>query len=165
LNAALEPLVTYLPKSLAAEEQRLLSVERGEYAGDGGELGLPSKEAGLLKSELDGTHRDKPNFLTRWLRPDIYQDYAHMRRMVPKDIAIEYTPEDAENAFYHPAINSPTPLLWIPRDPIGISKQEIRETSKVIPITDEGAILNEKNKIIWDSEAGRAPIHVQEPYY
>ncbi|RMY51905.1 hypothetical protein D0865_06079 [Hortaea werneckii] len=165
LNAALEPLVTYLPKSLAAEEQRLLSVERGEYAGDGGELGLPSKEAGILKSELDGTHRNKPNFFTRWLRPDIYQDYAHMRRMVPKDIAIEYTPEDAENAFYHPAINSPTPLLWIPRDPIGISKQEIRETSKVIPITDEGAMLNEKNKIIWDSEAGRAPIHVQEPYY
>ncbi|KAI7558373.1 hypothetical protein KC319_g22794, partial [Hortaea werneckii] len=57
LNAALEPLVTYLPKSLAAEEQRLLSVERGEYTGDGGELGLPSKEAGILKSELDGTHR------------------------------------------------------------------------------------------------------------
>lgn len=167
LNAALEPLVNYLPKSLAAEEQRLLSVERGEYALENGDSGdIESKEAHhALKSALDGNHCDKPNFFTKWLRPDVYQDYPTMRRMVPKDIAITYTPDDAENAFYHPAINSPTPLLWVPRDPVGISRQEVRDTAKVIPITDEGAYLDEKNKIVWDSPEGRPPIYKELPYY
>lgn len=171
LNAALEPLVDFLPKSLAAEEQRLLSVERGEYNEDAedGETGLISKEAGYshagLKSALDGTHRKKSNSFTKWLRPDIYQDYATMRRMVPKDIAIHYSPEDADDAFYHPAIISPTPLLWVPRDPVGISRVEVRDTRQVIPITDEGAFLDGKNKVVWDAQDGRPPIYQELPYY
>jgi hypothetical protein len=44
------------------------------------------------------------------------------------------------------------PRLIIPRDPIGMSSHEVRESGKVVPITDAGAYLNEKNKIIVDDD-------------
>lgn len=103
--------------------------------------------------------------LLRRLRPDIYTDYATMRRLVPREIAIRYSAEEEADAFYNPAITSPTPLLWVPRDPVGISQQEVRDTRQSIPITDEGAYLDEKNKVVWDAQDGRPPIYEEVPYY
>lgn len=175
LNAALEPLINFLPKSIDAEERRLLAAENGGYAEDGHngmEDGAARKEGGAAMNghkaqdgPLEGAPHKKPNLFTKWLRPDIYQDYATMRRLVPKDIAIEYTAEDENNAFFNPAITSQTPLLWVPRDPVGISRQEVRDTGAVIPITDEGAYLDEKNKVVWDAQDGRPPIYQETPYY
>lgn len=178
LSAALSPLMTYLPKSLDAEERRLLENEHSETANgnDYGhhhatsekQNGMGPKSAEMADGPLTDDARapqKKPNFFTKWLRPDVYTNYATMRRLVPKDIAIRYEPEDETDAYYNPAINSPTPLLWIPRDPIGISRQEIAETSKVIPITDEGAFLDDKNKVVWDAQDGRPPIYQEKIYY
>jgi len=35
----------------------------------------------------------------------------------------------------------------------------------VIPVTDEGAFLDDKGKIVWDSQDGRPPIYEEVPYY
>ena len=107
----------------------------------------------------------KGNLFTKWLRPDIYCDYQTMRKMVPRDIPIVYSKEQEDLAFFDPAITSVAPLLWIPRDPAGVSRQEVHDTRNVIPITDEGAYLDEKNKIVWDSADGRPPIYEEVPYY
>ncbi|KAK5696626.1 phosphate metabolism protein 7 [Elasticomyces elasticus] len=165
LNAALAPLINYLPKTIDAEERRLLSMENGanvhEYDG------LPDKEGDFSKGNgANGVaSKKKPNFFSKWLRPDIHQDYETMRQLVPKDIAISYTREQEENAYFNPAITQVTPLLWIPRDATGISQQEVRDTKPVIPITDDGAYLDDKGKIVWDSEDGRPPIYEEVPYY
>ena len=112
------------------------------------------------------THaQKKPNFFTKWLRPDVYSDYAAMRRLVPKDLEIRYEPEIAHNAYYDPAISSETPLLWIPKDQLGLSKRAVSETSKVTPITDEGAYLDENAKIKWDADGGRPPVYQEKIYY
>lgn len=177
LNSAMAPLLNYLPKSLDAEERRLLQVESGHEevesekfaakdSAASGAVGSGSK--GVLDAPADRVEpapHKKPNFFVKWLRPDIYTDYQTMRRLVPKEIAIEYEEDVSQNAFYNPAINDPTPLLWVPRDNLGVSKQEIAETSKVIPITDEGAFLDEKAKIVWDAEDGRPPIYEEKIYY
>ena len=179
LNSAMAPLLNYLPKSLDAEERRLLQIERGHGGHDEVEsekfAAKDSVATGAngngAKGALDGPERvdaaphKKPNMFVKWLRPDIYTDYQTMRRLVPKEIAIEYERDVSENAFYNPAINSPTPLLWVPRDNLGVSKQEVAETSKVIPITDEGAFLDEKAKIVWDADDGRPPIYEEKIYY
>ncbi|KAF2103468.1 DUF221-domain-containing protein [Rhizodiscina lignyota] len=174
LNAALGPLIKYLPKSLDAEERSLLAAEMGvdmEHAQDGtngmGEKGSVTEhqQPKHAASDLGPAPHKKPNFFVKWLRPDVYTDYATMRRLVPKEIAIEYTPVVEEDAFYNPSITSQAPLLWIPRDPIGISAQEVRDTGKVIPITDEGASVNAKNKIEWDKDGGPPPIYEQGVYY
>ncbi|KAI4745605.1 DUF221-domain-containing protein [Aureobasidium sp. EXF-12298] len=158
LNAALEPLINYLPKSLEAEERRLLDEDANAERGEKGMVADTN-------TELGPSPHAKPTFWKKFLRPDVYTDYATMRRMVPKMISIRYEPEEAQHAYYNPAVTAGPALLWIPRDPMGVSKQEVRDTSKVIPITDEGATLDEKNKIVWDAEDGRPPIWERPVYY
>ena len=56
--------------------------------------------------------------------------------------------------FYHPAVTAPVPVIWIPEDPLGISKEEIRDTEAAgdIKITDSGAKLDETNKLGWSED-------------
>lgn len=160
LNAALKPLLQYLPKSLEAEERSLLSAENGNGTVDGRE------KYGTHYAEGNTTPNKKPGILAKFLRPDKYNDYRTMRRLVPRDFAdISYEPEVARDAYLNPAITSTPPLLWIPRDPAGVSRQEVRDTGKVIAITDVGAHLDEKNKIVWDDPNISAPIHEEKVYY
>jgi len=178
LNAALGPQLNYLPKSIDAEERRLLAVENGHLDADGYEDGAGAKEGrsqvkpaganvngnGAVDGPAPAPHK-RPNFFVKWLRPDVYTDYETMRRLVPKYGEVEYTRETEETAYYNPAITSQVPLLWIPRDPAGVSTQEIRDSSKVVPITDEAAYLDEKNKVVWDAQDGQPPIYEEKVYY
>ena len=58
------------------------------------------------------------------------------------------------DSFHHPAVTAPVPVIWIPEDPLGISKEEIRDTKAAgdIKITDGGATLDEKNKLGWSED-------------
>jgi len=58
------------------------------------------------------------------------------------------------NNYHHPAVTAPVPVIWIPEDPLGISKEEVRDTKAVgnIKITDGGATLDEKNKMAWNED-------------
>lgn len=157
-----------------AEERSLLAheygVEDGEAArqgragADGAYNDSYAKEAAQQK-EMDAAVHKKPNMFAKWLRPDKYTDYATMRRLVPKDVGIDYPADAEDKAYFNPAVTNTTPLLWVPRDPMGVSRQEVAATSTVIPITDEGAYLDEKNKVVWDAENGRPPIYQEKIYY
>jgi hypothetical protein len=57
------------------------------------------------------------------------------------------------------------PLLWIPRDGGGVSRREVRLTGRVIPITDEEAHLDEKNKVVWDKVGMKPPIWEEKVFY
>jgi hypothetical protein len=160
LNAALDPLLYNLPKTLETEEEAF----RGDLveAGDG-ELKEKNGDATVLP-----TPHKKPNPFVKFFKPHIFSDYATLRRLVPHgllDADNLYEEKVERNAYYPPSVVSETPLLWIPRDEGGISRQEAAHTSKVIPITDEGCTLDEKNKIIWDQEGARPPLWTPKIYY
>ena len=174
LNSALDPLLKYLPKTLESEERRLLALEEQDIESDevvNGAHGVrPSDEKGTKPltrpSTMPRQPRKKPNFITKFMRPDIHTDYHTLRKLVPRDFAaIEYDQATQEEAYHHPSVKSQPALLWIPRDPMGVSAHEVRETSKVIPITDEGAILDDKNKIVWDRDNAKAAPIYEEPIY
>lgn len=175
LNAALEPLLKFMPRSLQDEERRLLAMETDlppsermdaptNGHGAGGNVAYEKTAAGAHHngvtngSPTPAVHplqREKPSILKKFLRPDIYTDYATMRRMVPRNFAdadhlYDHNPEAERNAFYHPSISSLPPMLWIPRDSVGCSRQEVRDTGKVIAITDTAASFDEKGNIVWD---------------
>ncbi|KAL6719086.1 phosphate metabolism protein 7 [Lecanora helva] len=175
MNAAIDPLLMYLPKSLEVEEQSLLALEDGNPA-----TSHPSndtKETRVTSTDRTGTGSDtandlpaaphkKPNFITKFLAPHVYTDYITLRRLVPRGFAdITYDPIVERDAFHHPSIASPTPLLWIPRDEMGVSRQECRHSSKVIPMTDEAASFDEKGTMTWDHESARPPIYEEKIYY
>jgi len=193
LNSALDPLLVYLPRSLEAEEESLMALEdgaaldngrgmsgdtaatekgqrgisagNGVQQGDGIEDGVVLKTVSTEKTLPPAPHK-KPNFFTKWLAPHKFTDYATLRRLVPHNFAdITYDEETERNAYYNPAISSPTPLLWIPRDEMGVSAQEVRHTSKVIPITDEDAFFDEKGNLAWGVDKGRPPIWSEKIYY
>lgn len=179
LNSALDPLLSSLPRDLEIEEQSLLSLEDGTAPTNGvttTEKG--ATDAAMMKNGVDesispsatgkslpSTPTKPPNFFSKWLRPDLYTDYHTLRKLVPRDFAeIIYSAEAERHAYYNPAISSPTPLLWIPRDSMGVSAQEIRHTSKVIPISDEGAFFDDKGNMVFDQES-RPPIYQDKIYY
>lgn len=181
LKSAMEPLINFLPKNLEHEEQALLSQERsvdgkpiddqlhGTHPGssekngiDGGNANVDSAEKGMDKSTADTAAPDQGNFLVRYFRPDKYESYERLRKLVPSSHdETEYPAEAERDAYFHPSITSTIPLLWIPRDEMGVSKQEVQHTSKVTPITDEDAWLDEKNNIQWGAN-GLPPIY-EEP--
>ena len=169
LVSAIGPLLLYLPRSLQAMEQ---DIEGGNHTGhkpdvktDGGLTGEKMTSNGG-ESELGPAPHKKPNIITKWLKPHVYTDYQTMKRLVPHEFGgITYDPLTERDAYYHPAIGSRTPLLWIPQDNMGISRQECAHSSKIIPMTDEGAHFDEKNKLVWDQESGRPPIYEEKIYY
>jgi len=159
INAAFDPLLANLPKSIEVEEEELF-LETGLASGQ-----EPSEKNG---KPLSVPATKKPNFLTKFLKPHVHSDYMELRKLVPHGLLDHenlYDEPTANNAYFPPSVVSPTPLLWIPRDDIGISRQEVSHTARVIPITDEGCTLNEKNKIVWDEEGARPPLWTPKIYY
>jgi hypothetical protein len=156
LNSALDPLLYNLPKSLEAEEESFLSsLEAG--TNDAG----PKEKNSNGDTTVTAAPHKKPNFIAKFLHPNIYSDYATLRRLVPHsllDVNNMYEEVVEQNAYFPPSVTSEAPLLWIPRDEGGISRQEVAHSSKVIPITDEGCTMDEKNKLVWDSEGARPPL-------
>lgn len=164
MNSALNPLLYNLPKSLEAEEEALLADLEGG-------VDEKTRKSASNGSEIVPAPHPKPSIIMKFFKPHIYTDYATLRRLVPHDLVDAnnlYTPEVEANAYYPACVTNTTPLLWLPRDEAGVSKQEIEHTSKVIHATDEGAVLNEKGKIEWDAEGvngTRPPIWESKVYY
>ncbi|KAG0634556.1 hypothetical protein HOY80DRAFT_1059758 [Tuber brumale] len=171
LSSSVEPLLKFLPKNLEKEEERLLSVEDGT---DGAEYELeglagpardgPSKEANHPEG-AEGAQTKPGGFFARFMRPETYYSYAHMRKVIPQDYPeIVYGPEVEKEAYLNPAVSSEPPVLWVPRDEGGVSRQEVAHTSGVIGISDGGAILNEKSRVCW-IEGEMPPDWRQKPLY
>jgi hypothetical protein len=165
LNAALDPLLYSLPKSLEAEEESLVAaLEAGTRNGS---EDIKEKGSGEVSTSTPAPVK-KPNMFSKFFAPHIYSDYATLRQLVPHgllDANNMYEELVAENAYYPPSVTAELPLLWIPRDEMGVSAQEVQHTSKILPITDEGVTLNEKNKLVWDAEGARPPLWTPKVYY
>lgn len=110
--------------------------------------------------------RTRLSSLADWALPrSIYTDYTTLRRKMRTDTATSLDESTAEDAYYPPAVTSPVPLLWVPRDPGGVSAQEVEVTREVIPITDAEAHLDERNKVVWDKVGMKPPIWREKIFY
>jgi hypothetical protein len=180
IQKALDPLLYGLPRTLAVEEELIqaragvtdgTAVEDGQAKnGHNGASKLLGKVAGkVAPGGGNATVEKKGNFITKFLKPWYYADYNTLRALVPQDDHMhqlyQYDEEVEANAYWPPSATSPTPILWIPEDRLGVSKYEIANTGKVIPISDEGCTLDEKNHIQWDTEGARPPIWNEKIYY
>jgi hypothetical protein len=72
----------------------------------------------------------------------------------------DLTPEErdilTQHAFQHSALRARRPTVWIPRDDLGVSDDEVRRTqefSDSIWISNEGTALDSKNRVVY----GKAP--------
>lgn len=95
----------------------------------------------------------KPNFLLKFLHPEIFADYHILRQQVPENVPESiYEGSVLRDAYNPPSMRKRSPRIWIPRDAAGISRQEVAHSSKVIEVTDDGAWLDEKGGVSVDLE-------------
>lgn len=179
LFSSLNPLLYNLPQSLQVAEESLDTAAADlEAVAPGSGTKGPAHSTSAVEKARESSSVDangaqpegkKPNFLIKWLKPWKYANYAILRKVVPRDgqtdINTMYPPEVANDAYYPPNVSLTAPLLWIPEDPAGVSKQEVAHTGKVIPITDEGCTLNENGKLEWDAETARPPVWEEKILY
>ncbi|KAJ5757788.1 uncharacterized protein N7511_006482 [Penicillium nucicola] len=181
MNGAMEPLLNYLPKNLEAEEEALLAAEKSNFKSDeqsddmraptGSTVAVPDNGVGNVDSAekgLTGTPSTPPkaNIFTKFFQPGRYNSYHELRKLVPTSEHMPtYSAEAERDAYSHPSISSQAPLLWIPRDSLGISSQEVAHTMRVIPITDDESWLDENCKIQWNIEKGEPPIYEEKIAY
>lgn len=105
----------------------------------------------------------KGNFILRFLKPWVFANYETQRALVPAyanqvDFASIYTEEVEKNAYVPASVASEPPLLWIPEDAAGISKQEIAHSRRAIEMTDGGVTLTEEGSLDWDRDNLQPPI-------
>lgn len=169
LNAALSPLLNTLPKTLMAEEDMIQA--EPDLAARTNTANTIEKDGYGKSSQKDGvvpSTEKKPNFIIKFLKPHVYASYHQLRHLVPQGLVDPehlYTEDVARDAYFPPSATSEAPLLWIPRDDAGVSKQEMSLTGQVIPITDDGASIGEKGEIVWDREGARPPVWQEKIYY
>lgn len=182
---ALDPLLYNLPRTLGIEEELIQAREagvpvightngaedvghtNGTNGATNGTNGTNGTSNGVTKN---GTGvQKKGNLFVKFLKPWQFANYETLRHLAPHEnevnIPFQYDDDMEAKAYYPPSVTSATPILWIPEDPLGVSKQEIALTSKVIPISDEGCTLDEKNKLNWDTEGARPPIWDEKVHY
>jgi hypothetical protein len=102
----------------------------------------------------------KPNFLLKFLHPEVFADYSVLRNQVPEswrngEVEILYEEGTVRDAYCVPSLRKRAPRLIIPRDPAGVSVQEVAHSGKVIQITDEGAWLDRKGDLVVDRDLDR----------
>jgi len=169
MNSALDPLLYSLPRTLQVEEEAFIESARGYSGVDGQELdNAPHTKTGILPRDGSSLPEEKGNFIMKFMKPWWYASYMHLRKLVSNNqLNLDHLYEEHTelNSYYPPSVFEGTPLLWIPEDKAGVSKQEIALTNRIIPITDEDCKLDDRNKIVWDTEGARPPIYDEKIYY
>jgi len=171
LNSALNPLLYNLPLTLISEEEETRLLDREVTISEASPSAVHDGEKttngdGHASVQRAAATPKKANFLLKFLKPWIYSDYNYLRTLVPRELTLDaYADEVARDAYFPPTVTSQTPLLWIPADPAGVSKQEIAHTSRYIPITDDGCELDDKGKMVWDTEGTRPPVWEEKIIY
>lgn len=149
MRHALKPLQLYLPDSLDGESRDLFSHADVKSYDSTKSSVPPSQAEPIIPKKFSAK---KAGFLARMFDPKKFKSHQTVRGLVPNWPVPQYLEEEEERAYFNPAITSLVPRLWIARDSMGISQREVRESSQVVPISDEFSSYNEKGKIVWDGE-------------
>ncbi|KAI1087992.1 DUF221-domain-containing protein [Rostrohypoxylon terebratum] len=175
MNRYLAPLEKFLPTDLASlsegddESTPLLSSAEEGHAQTNSRIQRLGQRAHV--SPTVAQHVVDP--IARFFEPQIFASHQAMRAWLQEDDSYDeedvpaYTEEQLKKAYLNPALTSPTPVIWIARDSIGVSRNEIAENEQNgLKASDQGAWLDEKGRLKWSTEDfGEVPIWKQSIKY
>ncbi|KAK5164024.1 uncharacterized protein LTR77_010115 [Saxophila tyrrhenica] len=162
LDRTLRPLELYLGVDVwQAQEVPLLAREDNISISDAAALHassharrlglkkLPHPAPRVLSDFFDGIISSARMQVEGWLDETTFDD----------DESAPLKEEDIEKAYLSPAFTSKTPKLWIPRDKLGVSKEETQQNADAgLVTTDEAAEIDEEGKLHWDHRFENVPI-------
>ncbi|KAG4444030.1 hypothetical protein IFR05_000490 [Cadophora sp. M221] len=100
---------------------------------------------------------EKPNFILKFLHPEVFADYHILRDMIPqevRDVDVVYEEGLLRDAYSPPGMRVRSPRLWLPRDGLGVAAQEVRHCGAVVECTDEEAWVDERGQTRAELEGG-----------
>lgn len=151
LQSAFGPLQDRLPISLMSEnEMSLQQRTRSNFSDDKTAPSPSAVEAGHKHFNPLPTGGALVRYFAphKFLTPECIQRDLLTASMFHEPPA-PLSPEDEENAYKNPAVTSTNPVVWLPRDPWGLSTQEVSKLrDHDVNATDEGAWfeINQKKK-------------------
>jgi hypothetical protein len=168
--------------ALEHEEARLAytdpSPTHGHHANGHHEDGLDAEKTRATHDSAPNAHTPRPSRMPAFLRKLFNPERNSLHNLSASLDQFYHQPQEPlpveiqKRAFFNPSVTSPTPVIWIVHDDMGISEREIRDTKKAVPglvITDEQAVFNEKGKVYWkgvdDGRAREAPVFDEKIVY
>lgn len=146
---------------LAAEEGHAEDAERRGSSFGPADIGLsrlPVSVAAPIGRVVESHISSSQKMVRAWINdPSTRED----------DEEVQYTEDEMRKAYLHPALTSQTPTLWLVKDEMGISRQEVEANEAVsISATDEGAFLDSQNRVRWmQDDFTKVPIFKQPVKY
>lgn len=87
--------------------------------------------------------------IKNFFMPSKSYPFCRMRMRLPlvMNTTIQYNLDYAETAYTDPSVNAKSPIVWVCRDPMGVSQRQIDEAHmEDVPITDEFTKYDEKGR-------------------
>ena len=171
-----------MKRALTHEEARLAYTDptptNGHSTNGHHEDGLNAEKNRATQDGAADTYAPRASKMPAFLRKLFNPERNSIHNLSASLDQFYHTPQEPlpveiqKRAFFNPSVTSPTPVIWIVRDDMGISQREIRDTQKAVPglqITDEQAVFNEKGKVSWkgvdDGHAREAPVFDERIVY
>lgn len=155
MNKYFSPLEKYLPQDLTR------GVEEGEEA----PLLSVAEEGGLNPSvqHLSSVTHLPPKILdpiTRFFEPRFYASHRGVKSWLEDGDwddhdEPQYQDDEVGNAYRNPAFVKSAPVVWLPRDVVGVSRNEVGELEDMgLRATDTAAWLDEGGVVKWGDGKG-----------
>ncbi|CAH0027416.1 unnamed protein product [Clonostachys rhizophaga] len=172
LSKAINPLLHNLPQCLWSEERDTPGEEENMFRDSTCSARRPSNVATVEQAGESGkqdcveVNTDNgeqsfamPSFLRHLMKQlfgpqrsvaDLRHEILSLYETIYSDAfqPYEYPTKGTAQAYLPPEVWLSKPTLWIPRDGMGFSLQEIAQTKRYMPITDFGASLGENGEIV-----------------
>jgi hypothetical protein len=151
MHHALHPLTMYLPESYDGDDQLAMFATGENNSYDTTKSSLPPSESQNLTAQKSSSK--KVSLFGRVFDPRKFKSHERVKDFISDHHSPpSYEDSVADMAYLDPVVTSEVPTLWVARDPMGISAHEIKDTSKILPMSDVHAMFNEKGKIVWDED-------------
>lgn len=155
-NRYFAPLEQYLPVDLALESENNEQAPLLTASEEGESDALRNTESNIERIS-NRTHVPKKvaTPVAQFLQPHIFASHTAMKAWLREgdfdaDDVPEYSEEEVKKAYLNPAYTSKTPVVWLARDNMGVSKNESQENQSAgIASSDQGAWIDEKGKLKW----------------
>lgn len=109
----------------------------------------PGHVATPLLADRDFKETKAKNFFVRFLRPDVYSSFRYVKHFLPATYNVKTAVEDDKKAYFQPVSSAKMPVLWIPQDPYGWSKEEIRKNRRILDMYDTNSGFTSKGGIAF----------------
>lgn len=102
-----------------------------------------------LLADRDNKKLESNNLFIQFFRPDVFHNFRHAKKLLPATYNISPEQTDDPHAYSAPVASAKPMTVWIPKDPMGLSKIEIENAKGAVEMSDENSSFNEKGGIIF----------------